>query len=233
MKRFLILVLAIFMVFAMVACKSEPEEEGGGSALPVSEEESKQALIDQGSSASGGKGIKVDHTGFSFDINAVNNGEAHKIYLGGKDDIFWVGAEVDAVTTYAFYTEKAGKAYMMLSSYPVWIEVSQGVSLKESIFQTADSFLFWAHTAEEYLIKGADDTVGDRICATYSATVPIPETKQTASVKFYVDKTWGVTLKVVYEDPSLAESFSLSVDPKYSNPTLPTGYETAKSTPIV
>ena len=226
------------MVLSVVACKSEPEEEGGGSALPVSEEESKQALIEQGSSA---KGIDVDHTGFSFDITAVADGIATNLSLGGKDDIFWVGAEVDddadektpPVTTYAFYTEKAGKAYMMLSGYPVWIEVPQGASLKESIFQTADSFLFWAHTAEEYLVKGADETVNGRTCATYSATAPIPETKQTASVKFYVDKTWGVTLKVVYEDPSLAESFSLSVDPKYSNPTLPTGYETAKSTPIV
>ena len=216
MRKVLVLLLAILMVFVLVACQPDPEDSEDSSALPVSKEESKQALIDQGSSS--GKAINVDHSGFNLQITSKYNSETSIIAIGGKNDIFWIGVkEGEEEMEYTFAKETDGKAALYVAG--VWIPLE--ISLKEELFSTYETLLYGAHEAQEYLQKGADEPYNGRTCATYSATIPMAD-KSTTSVKFYVDKEWGVTLGIDYAEKS--ESYSLSITPVFSNPELPSGY---------
>ena len=226
MKKFLVLILAIIMVLSVVACKNEPADDnsgngGGDSAMPIEKEAAKDKLIEQGASAK-----DIDHTGFNIDVTVTTAGESYKLSIGGKDDVYWVGgAEGNEDETYLFYTDKNDTGYMWTGS--AWFGVGQ--SLKTVFFQTADAVLFSAYGAQQYLTKGADATVNGRTCATYTGTIPLAETTLTASLKMYVDKEYGVTLRIDYNDPQIAESYSLNVVPTFSNPTVPAGYAAAKA----
>ena len=224
MKKFLVLIMVIFMVFAMVACKSEPEQQQ--AEMPVEKEQAKDTLIAQGASAK-----TIDHTGFRIDVTENAGGEIYKISIGGKNDVYWIGAaQGNSPMTTMFYAEKASGGYIYVDGYG-WAHLGTDATLKSSLFSDiADSLLFSAYEAQEYLSRGADETVFNRSCATYSASVPVAEgSSQKVAVKFWVDKEYGVTLKLQYEDPQFAESFSLTVDPTFSNPTTPTGYDAAKT----
>ena len=229
MKKFLVLILAIIMVLSVVACSNEAAGEGdeGGAKLPVTKEEGKEKLIEQGSSAKA-----IDHTGFRIVLTVDDD----KIEIGGKDDVFWTGAaqkqegktEFDAME-YMFYTEKDGKGYFFMDVEGLggmWISLGEQ-SFKQVFFGLAEAMLYTAHDSQQYLKQGADETLSGRSCATYSLSEKI-EGKQ-VSVKFWVDKEYGATLKVQYDDELIDESFKMTVEPTFTNPTLPTGYEAAKS----
>ncbi len=232
MRKIFVLLLALVMVFAMVACK-EPDSNGsggGGSSMPVSKDAGKDALIEQGSSGS----KAIDHTGFSFAIQSTVGETTEQVWIGGKDDVYWVSLDG---TEYEFFTEKNDKTYYYVTGEsPAWYSVAQG-SLKASLFgPIVDSLLYSAHAAEKYLTKGEDDTVSNRSCATYSASMSMQVAESqmaTMNVKYWVDKEFGVTMKIEYEDSNLnnnyASSMTFTLTPTFSNPTLPSGYAAAKA----
>ncbi|MBQ3728473.1 MAG: hypothetical protein II903_03120, partial [Spirochaetales bacterium] len=90
MKKILVLLLAILMVFAIVSCK-EPEPEQAEQPQ-ATEAQGKDNLVSQGAK-SGSKAI--DHKGFrivgSFDISGTKT----VIEVGGKDGIYWIGTDED------------------------------------------------------------------------------------------------------------------------------------------
>ena len=229
MKKFLVLILAIIMVLSVVACKNDPADDnsgnggGGNATMPVEKEAAKDKLIEQGASAK-----SIDHTGFNIDVTVTTGGESYKLSIGGKDDVYWVGgAEGNEAMTLIFYTEKNDTGYMYMTDLGSWVNVGQ--SLKTVFFQTADAVLFSAYDAQQYLTKGADTSVNGRPCATYTGTIPLAQNGPSASLKMYVDKEYGVTLRIDYDDPQIAESYSLNVVPTFSNPTVPAGYAAAKA----
>lgn len=162
MKRFLILVLAIFMVFAMVACKSEPEKKSG-DALPVEKEKGQDALMEQGASAKA-----IDHTGFKIVVSMTDGEDSTAFEIGGKDNIYWYGFGEEGSL---FFTEYSGNTYMFwdldeLGKY--WIKVADK-SLKEEIFTTVvDSLLYNAYDYTDVLSYVGDETKFGRSCSKYT-----------------------------------------------------------------
>ncbi|MBO4410349.1 MAG: hypothetical protein J5775_06320, partial [Spirochaetales bacterium] len=91
MKKFIIFIMIVFMLFAMVACKPEVEEPADPTKT---EDAGKAALADQGSSGSG-KAI-TPNSGFKIIGSFETGGSSYKVEVGGKDDLYWVGTYADA-----------------------------------------------------------------------------------------------------------------------------------------
>ena len=223
MKRFLILVLAIFMVFAMVACKSEPEKKSG-DALPVEKEAGKDALMEQGSS--GAKA--VDHTGFKIVVSMTEGEDSTAFEIGGKDNIYWYGFGEEGSL---FFTEYSGNTYMFLDLDELgkyWIKVADK-SLKEEIFTTVvDSLLYNAYDYTDVLSYVGDETKFGRSCSKY--TITATEGGVSYSFSILVDKEFGITMGMEFSAGS--ETVKYTIEPKLSNVTAdeaPEGYAAAKA----
>jgi len=219
MKKFLVLIMVVLMVFAMVACKSEPEKE---SVYPVEKEAGKDALMEQGSSAKA-----IDHTGFKINVSA-NTGESTVAFeIGGKDDIYWLSLVGDVSVLVRNF---AGATYMFFPmeapANSFWLKIADK-SLKEEIFdETVDAILYSIYNNEDYLTKQGTETKSGRACTKY--TVSVQEFGYNYTV--WVDNEFGFT--VALEASAGSESLSYSMTPKLSNLVegdLPANYAKAKA----
>ncbi|MCQ2412848.1 MAG: hypothetical protein MJ057_07845 [Sphaerochaetaceae bacterium] len=224
MKKIALIILAVMLVFA-VACKQEPADKGNGSKMPVEKSAGQDRLIEQGS-----KARAVDHTGFSIKLTAVDGEEETKIWLGGKDGIYWVGAYDEEESKYdvQFFYEDGNKTKLYVGM-GVWMDAPiQG--LKDCLFTIVDALLYQTYTPafKDFLVAGSDETVDGRACATYRFNMKVDQ--ESAYIKFCVDKEYGCTIKADYKYTNGKDvegtSFSLAGS-KFSNVTagdLPEGF---------
>ena len=215
MKKILVLLLAILMVFAVVACKQEPEEKKG--ELPVDKETGKEKLIDQGAAAKA-----VDHTGFKITVVMDDGGEKESFNIGGKDGVYWLDVGLPM-----FFRDHDNKTYYYVDLLG-WLKVAEG-SLKDNVFnELVDSLLYTAYEDDikEALIDAGSETIKGRNCSKY--TVSATEQGVTYKFSIWVDKEYGITMGM--EAMAGGEAFTYTIDPKLSglvSGDLPTGYATA------
>ena len=223
MKKFLVLIMVVLMVFAMVACKSEPEQKSG-DALPVEKEAGKDALMEQGTS--GAKA--VDHTGFKIVVTMNEGGESLSFNIGGKDDIYWY--EVSGAKF--LFQEHNGSTYMFMKlEAPMpsfWLKVADK-SLKEEVFtEVVDALLYNAYGYKDNLTYVGEVTQFGRKCSKYSVAATVEGTNYSFSI--IVDNEFGITMGM--EASAGAEKINYTIDPKFSNVTaddVPTDYAAAKA----
>ncbi|MBO4424939.1 MAG: hypothetical protein J5768_05435, partial [Spirochaetales bacterium] len=203
MRKILVLLLAILMVFAMVACK-DPEPEKG--TLPVEEDVGKDRLLEQGATAKA-----VDHTGFKIGLTVEEEGVPLTVELGGKDDVYWLST----AGVSAFFRDHDEKTYMYMSALSYWLKVDEG-SLKDKVFsEMVDSTLFVAYEYKDALFDAGTETVKGRSCSKFTASGT--EKGVAYSFTIWVDREFGITMKI--EASAGGEAFSFTVDPKLSGLT--------------
>ncbi len=219
MKKILVLLLAILMVFAVVACKQEPEEKKG--ELPVDKEVGKEKLLDQGDVAKA-----VDHTGFKIAVS-IDDGEAPLSFnIGGKDGVYWVSG----LGVTAFVREHDSKTYGYSSELDKWVKIAD-VTLKEKVFdEMVDAILYNAYEDEikDVLLDAGSEKKSGRDCKKYSVSFTDPDTKVAYKFNLWVDKEYGITMGM--EALAGGAAFTYTIDPKLSGLVagdLPDGYADA------
>lgn len=245
----LIILFATALIFTFTACTTEPSNENGSSQpgesstpdtpaapdnnddddnddlivpsveMPVGKEAGKLALFELG----------ADDPSSGFRIRACldNGSEVSAIEFGGLDAIYWIGtAESNDDwgwynATYEFFKEKNEKTW--ITRYSSWMELP-GQSLISSVFgDLADELLYGAYDEGfqanmEFVGK---TTLGGRACSLYSTSITYNE--QTQTVRFWVDDTYGITLKMEYEG---VDSVEFTIDLKLDGlDELPGQYE--------
>ncbi|MBQ3830278.1 MAG: hypothetical protein II813_05105 [Spirochaetales bacterium] len=214
MRKVLVLLLAILMVFAIVSCK-EPEPKKG--ELPVDKEVGKERLIEQGAVAKA-----VDHSGFKLVLTADAGEGPVSMELGGKNGVYWAGL-VDASV---FVREHEGKTYFYAAGS--WIKIADK-TLKERLFdENLDDLLYAAYDSDvkDALMDAGSETKHGRDCAKY--TVSFTDEGVKYSFTIWVDKEYGITMGIEAAAGSAAVTYDL--DPKLSGlveEDLPTGYAAA------
>ena len=214
MRKILVLLLAILMVFAIVSCK-EPEPKKG--ELPVDKEVGKERLIEQGAVAKA-----VDHTGFKLVLTADAGEGPVSMELGGKNGVYWVG-----IVGYShFVREHEGKTYYYTGGK--WFKIADK-SLKEELFdENLDDLLYAAYDSEvkDALMDAGSENKNGRDCAKYTASFTDEGVKY--SLTIWVDKDYGITMGIEAAAGSAAVSYGIT--PKLSGlveEDLPTGYAAA------
>ena len=215
MKKVFLIFLVVLMALALVACKQEQEDNGGGSeaTVTISEEfknSGKDNLIAQGSSNTS-KG--VDKKGFKVTGSYYISGLVGAcIEVGGKDDIFWIGSDTNqdgTIDVYLYFYEEGNVLKNYDISEGVWKSYEIQHSLKEEIFGEggiADAVLFGAFSLKESF--GLADITGTGVATTYGKDkIPCYKFTSTYSsgdkvyaiASVYVDSTYAVTLGIEYE----------------------------------
>lgn len=216
MRKVLVLLLAILMVFAIVSCKDEPEKSG---QLPVEKETGKEKLIEQGAAAKA-----VDHTGFNIEVT-LNEGEGPLSFaIGGKDGVYWLNLAMPM-----FFRDHENKTYYYLEGLG-WYKVAEG-SLKDNVFdEMADSILYAAYEDEvkDVLKSEGVEKKNGRDCSKYSVSYTDPEDSTTYKFSIWVDNEFGITMGM--EALAGGKAFTYVINPKLSGlveEDLPAGYATA------
>lgn len=212
MKKLIVLLLALLMVFALVACKDEPEESVTDPT--ASEDSGKAALVEQGSSSSS-KG--VDYAGFKVVGTFAVSGKETKVEVGGKDGLFWIGQYVDADDTEADYVY-----FRVVDDNTVSIYVGgtwstfKCDSIKDALFgedgvysKLVDNVLYLSFELEDTGLFGdltyaGQATYNDMTCSKYTATVSNSTLGDIATATVYLDPTYAVTVGF---DFALTDSF--------------------------
>lgn len=214
MKKILVLLLAVLMVFAIVSCKDEVEQ--AAEEPQATESQGKDNLLSQGAT-SGSKAI--DHKGFKIVGEYELPGETLLVEVGGKDGIYWLGTDTDsddAVDSYLIITEvdNGDSTYtlkMWDDSTDAWLEYTSESSVKDAIFGEggiADQILYCSFGFEaeadgfSALVKAGSETKDGRLCTKYTSsftfdTSLIPGGKsdmKIAEVNVYVDKEYAFTV---------------------------------------
>lgn len=132
MKKFIVLLLALLMVFAFVACKNDPAESAP-TANNASKEDGQNALLEQGASDDS---KAIDHKGFNIQATFGTNDAEQTVYIGGCNDIYWIGADPENLR---FYSEvKVGdnsyQVKVLNEERTEWLTWEAGESLKEAVF---------------------------------------------------------------------------------------------------
>ena len=217
MKKILVLLLAVLMVFAVVSCKQDPEEEK--ATLPVEEETGKERLIEQGAAAKA-----VDNTGFKITV-AMDDGEENITFtVGGKDGVYWLDVAVPM-----FFRDHENKTYYYVDALG-WVKVADG-SLKDNVFsEIVDTLLYSAYTEEikDVLKSEGTENKHGRACSKYSVSFTDPEDSKTYKFSIWVDNEFGITMGM--EALAGGEAFTYTINPKLSNlvsEDLPAGYAAA------
>lgn len=240
MKKILVLLLAILMVFAIVSCK-EPEPEQAEQPQ-ATEGQGKDNLVSQGAK-SGSKAI--DNKGFkifgSFDISGTKT----VIEVGGKDGIYWIGTDEDddeehEIETYLLLSEvKSGDTVTLkVWNGSAWDSYGVSDSVLEALFGDGglvDQLLFCSFGIEDNILipalfdvsslsKVGSENMNERNCTKYSATCTydlsgVPGGKKDmkiAEINIYVDKEFAFTVAMDYafadEFKTFASSYSLDLD---------------------
>lgn len=247
----LISLFATALFFTFAACTVEPSDGNGSSTpgkpsdsanpaspdnnddlivpsveMPVGKEAGKQALFELGADDPSRSIV----SGFRIRACLDNGSEVSAIEFGGSDAIYWIGtAESNDDwgwynATYEFFKEKDEKTW--ITRYFSWMELP-GQSLISSVFgDLADELLYGAYnegfqTNMEFVEK---TTLGGRACSLYSTSIIYNEQAQT--VRFWVDDTYGITLKMEYEGVDSVEfTIDLKLDGLNEFTELPGQYE--------
>lgn len=223
MKKSLIFIMIVLMAFAFMSCK-QPEPE---NTEPVSKEQGQENLYQQGAS---GSGKSIDHTGFRIAVTVTENADATTFEIGGKNDIYWI--KPDGYSSAMFLKIKGKTSYTYHYTGSSYIGVAlEGTTIKDYIFNAADTLLYVADGLTSQMVKGADDTVSGRACATYTLVLPYepqPGTAGQMNLKIWVDKEFGFTMKIAYTDKTsgkTVDSFGYEITKlELKNATTPDGY---------
>ncbi len=204
MKKLLVLLLAIVMVFALVACKSDAGDET--VTTNVTEDEGKENLVQQGA-ASGSKA--VDGNGFRLVGTFEVNDAITTVEIGGKDGIYWIGSDIDSAV-FLTETKNDDDSYTVKVYDGDWSqEYTVSSSIKDAIFaDIADTVLYCGFSlvkngfSAEATMTGTG-TYGDdsRACTIYTASVN-NGTNDLLTATIYVDNEYAITLgmKIEFSD---------------------------------
>ena len=212
MRKHISLILKLFvivsLVFAITACSSEPQgsapsepdSEPGGKTepvqMPVEKEEGKQKLLALGA-VDPSKGLVP---GFSITATLDDGQSVQAVEIGGSDGIYWVGISEDSQTgsidTYHFFKERNNKTYM--DQFYSWFCLEDSTLVSQVFGEIADNLLFSAYSdaIRNNLTFVEKTTIDGRACSLYSASI------NSQTIKFWVDDTYGITLKMEYEGVS-------------------------------
>ena len=213
MRKAIVLLLAILMVFAMVAC-NEPEPEGKGDVLPVDKEKGQEKLLELG----GEEPKAVTPSGFKITIS-TNFGnhlgdDSFEYSIGGKDGVYWIGMK----GSYMFFRNHANKIYAYTVGDSSWSKYSAD-SLKDAIFsEPYDEILYCSYLDEimSVLVDEGSDTNNGRDCRKYSVSYTDHD-KKTYNLNIWVDKKYGFTVAIeVLEGGSDGLTYNVT-DLKLSN----------------
>ena len=210
MKKILVLLLAILMVFAIVACKQEPEE---AEEPQVSESQGKENLVSQGAK-SGSKAI--DYKGFKIVGTYEVEGTKLVIEVGGKDGIYWIGTDEDLdeehkIETYLLLSEvKSGDTVTLkVWNGSAWDSYSYSESILAALFGEnglADQVLYCSFGFDENPLfsapaKAGSESKNGRNCTKYTSSFLFDATAlggskdmKAAEVNIYVDKEYAFTV---------------------------------------
>lgn len=250
----LIILFATALIFTFTACTTEPSNENGSSQpgesstpdtpaapddnndddnddlivpsveMPVGKEAGKLALFELGADDPSRSIV----SGFRIRACLDTGSEVTAIEFGGSDAIYWIGTAADNDSwysaTYEFFKEKDEKTW--ITRYSSWMELP-GQPLISSVFgDLADELLYGAYDEGfqanmEFVGK---TTLGGRACSLYSTSITYNE--QTQTVRFWVDDTYGITLKMEYEGVDSVEfTIDLKLDGLDEITELPGQYE--------
>ena len=188
MKKFLVLIMVILMVFAMVACKQDVKEPADPTN---SEEAGKTALAEQGSSGSKG----IDNKGFKIVGSFKTADSSVKVEVGGKDDLYWIGTYDNAADSTADSTSIKDALFGEGGVYSALVDNIVYLSFQlKSMYGTMFSDLKYEGSA----------TKNGVTCSKYTATFSLEEIGEIANVSVYVEPTFAVTVGF---DFALADSF--------------------------
>ena len=212
MRKNISLILKLFvivsLVFAITACSSEPQgsapsepdSEPGGKTepvqMPVEKEEGKQKLLALGA-VDPSKGLVP---GFSITVTLNDGQSVQAVEIGGSDGVYWVGisenSQTGSIDTYHFFKERNNKTYTdQLGS---WFCLEDSTLVSQVFGEIADNLLFSAYSdaIRSNLTFVEKTTIDGRACSLYSASI------NSQTIKFWVDDTYGITLKMEYEGVS-------------------------------
>ena len=189
MRKVLVLLLAILMVFTIVACKQEPEQ--AEVKLPVSEDKGKDNLVDQGSSGAKaiGDGFRITGTFTVFD------GE-YKVEIGGKGDVFWIGNDLGDIV---FLAEVGDEVKVYDGDWDEAYTVP--TSLKEALFaDIADTVLYCSFDlfGEQFTdaVAVSNETISGREATKYVASYSVEGIGKVMEAEIYVDTEFAITLQL-------------------------------------
>ncbi|MBO7349555.1 MAG: hypothetical protein J6U27_06355 [Spirochaetales bacterium] len=213
MKKFLVLIMVILMVFAMVACKQDVKEPADPTN---SEEAGKTALAEQGSSGSKG----IDNKGFKIVGSFKTADSSVKVEVGGKDDLYWIGTYDNAADSTADYVYFRMKDANTVSIYTgeTWVDFEASTSIKDALFgeggvysALVDNIVYLSFQLKSMYgtmfsdLKYEGSTTKNGVtCSKYTATFSLEEIGEIANVSVYVEPTFAVTVGF---DFALADSF--------------------------
>jgi hypothetical protein len=212
MRKHISLILKLFvivsLVFAITACSSEPQgsvpsepdSEPSGKTdpvqMPVEKEEGKQKLLALGA-VDPSKGLVP---GFSITATLNDGQSVQAVEIGGSDGIYWVGisenSQTGSIDTYHYFKERNNKTYTdQLGS---WFCLEDSTLVSQVFGEIADNLLFSAYSdaIRNNLTFVEKTTIDGRACSLYSASI------NSQTIKFWVDDTYGITLKMEYEGVS-------------------------------
>ncbi len=228
MKKFLVLLLAILMVFAIVSCKDEPEQADEPQAT---EAQGKDNLLSQGAK-SGAKAI--DHKGFKI-VGKYNVAETELVVeVGGKDGIYWLGTDSDdneTIDEYLIITEidNGDSTYtlkMWDTSESLWVEYVSEESVKEALFGEgglADQILYCSFGFKDNKFFSALENSGSaskngRNCTKYTSSFVFDATAlggskdmKAAEINIYVDKEFAITAAMDFSFTQEFKDFAAKV----------------------
>ena len=212
MRKHISLILKLFvivsLVFAITACSSEPQgsapsepdSEPGGKTepvqMPVEKEEGKQKLLALGA-VDPSKGLVP---GFRITATLDDGQSVQAVEIGGTDGIYWVGISEDSQTgsidTYHFFKERNNKTYT--DQFYSWFCLEDSTLVSQVFGEIADNLLFSAYSdpIRNNMTFVEKTTIDGRACSLYSASI------NSQTIKFWVDDTYGITLKMEYEGVS-------------------------------
>ena len=209
MRKHLSLILKIAIIvsviFAITACGQDPKpnNEPSGSnvspeavQLPVDKEVGKQKLLALGA-VDPSKGLVP---GFSITVSLDDGQSVQAVEIGGSDGVYWVGisenSQTGSIDTYHFFKERNNKTYT--DQFGSWFCLEDSSLVSQIFGEIADNLLFSAYSdaIRNNLTFVEKTTLDGRACSLYSASI------NSQTIKFWVDDTYGITLKMEYEGVS-------------------------------
>ncbi len=202
----LLLALIAAVIFSFTSCKPDPEEGSGGGGsgsgdqaqleMPVEKETGKQHLIELGADDPS----RGDVSGFRIIVSLTDGELTTALEIGGSDAIYWLGLDETGndgvIDTYRYFLDKDSKTWMY--NFSSWMEIPNGTLLSSVFSAAVDTLLYGAYdSAKQLNMKHVkDETISGRECSLYTTSVTVGA--QTQTIKFWVDKTYGITMKMEY-----------------------------------
>ena len=217
MRKLIVLLLALLMVFSLASCSNEPEQNN--STTTSDEDTGKENLVNQGA-AEGTTAKSVDNKGFKV-VGVYQYGETLlNVEVGGMNGVYWIGhddsytdSSADPTFTYQFFTEVEntdGSYTIKLwnTSTSVWDEYTTTTSIKDTLFKDggfADKILYCSFELEGYgfgeAVNAGTTTHEGRECTKFTSSYYVDlseynlgDNYKVADANLYVDSDFFVTL---------------------------------------